>query len=128
MANYRHRVTNTEQLKWMETIATWYHDVGFKSQGLNNSWYHCQLHHVGGRKLKQNKVPIGGWFILPLPVRLHDVNSNHPHSVTHHKNAFTDRFGLQSELFKEMIESMVESGATLPFGDDVIDAIEDTRR
>lgn len=121
-------MANAEQKRWMQAISEWYRDIGFTQLGLNNSWYDFQLHHCGGRKLKQNKVSIGDWFVLPLPVRLHDVNSNHPHNVTHHKHAFTKRFGLQSELFKEMIDSMVECGITLPFGQDVIDAIEDARK
>ena len=114
--------------KWMNDVAEWYQEVGFKSIGLSNAYRNFHLHHVGGRKLKQNKVPIGDWFILPLPVQLHDVNSNNSRNVTHHKHAFTDKFGLQSELFKEMIESMVDHGAELPFGQDVINAIMDTRR
>jgi len=114
--------------KWMNDVAEWYREVGFRGPHLGNIWHDFQLHHVGGRKLKQNKVPIGDWFILPLPVHLHDVGSDHPYNVTHHKNAFTDRHGLQSELFKEMIDSMVDHGADLPFGDDVINAIMDTRR
>lgn len=114
--------------KWMNDIAEWYQEVGFSSLLLNNTWYEFQLHHVGGRKLKQNKVPIGDWFILPLPIRLHDVNSNDPLNVTHHKHMFTGTFGLQSELFKEMIDSMVDHGAELPFGQDVINAIMDTRK
>lgn len=113
--------------KWMTDIAEWYREVGFKNLELK-TWYDYHLHHVGGRKLKQNKTPIGDWFILPIPAPLHDVNSDHPYNVTHHKHAFTDRFGLQSELFKEMIESMVDHGATLPFGQDVINAIMDTRK
>jgi hypothetical protein len=127
-------MTTASQKQWMTDIAEWYQEVGFRCVFLGNlghddiQGYNFQLHHVGGRKLKQNKIPIGDWFILPLPVRLHDVGSNHPYNVTHHKHAFTDHFGLQSELFKEMIDSMVDHGAELPFGQDVINAIMDTRK
>ena len=122
---------NTAQKKWMQTITDWYFDFGWRSGSSSYDlvgFATIQRHHVLGRKAKHNKIAIGEWFILPLPFVYHDVSSNHPHSVTHHKNLFTERFGLQSELFKEMIESMVESGAALPFGLDVINAIEDTRR
>ncbi len=107
-------------------MANWYESIGYKQGELNG--YHRQIHHVVGRKGKQNKVDIGEWFILPLPIRLHDVSSNNELNVTHYHHRFTDAFGLQSELFKEMIESMVETGAELPFGDDVINAIMDTRK
>jgi hypothetical protein len=121
-------MANAAQKKWMNDISEWYREVGFDHPGLCNSWYNFHLHHVGGRKLKQNKVPIGHWFILPIPIRLHDINSDHHLNITHHKNDFTEHFGLQSELFMIMIESMIEYGAELPFGTDVINAIEDTRR
>ena len=120
-------MANTAQKKWMKTIATWCQDVGFDDRALNAP-YDFQLHHVVGREGKHNKIEIGHWFIIPLPTRLHDVDSNHSHCVTHHKNLFTDRFGLQSELFMEMIESMVMSGSYLPFDIMVINAIMDTRR
>ena len=114
------------QKRWVNDVAEWFREIGFNDFCLDG--YNFQIHHCGGRKLKHNKVAIGHWFILPLPFELHDVSSNSPVCVTHHKHAFTDMFGLQSELFKEMIESMVDHGATLPFGQDVIDAIMDTRK
>lgn len=124
-------MANAAQKEWMQTITDWYFDWGWRS---GSSSYDLvgfgtiQRHHVMGRKAKHNKVAIGEWFVLPIPFVYHDVNSNHQLNVTHHKHAFTDKFGLQSELFKEMIESMVDHGATLPFGDDVINAIMDTRK
>ena len=121
-------MANLAQKQWMNDVAVWYQEVGFNHWMLSNMWHDFQLHHIGGRKLKHNKVAIGHWFILPIPIDLHDVNSNHPCCVTHHKHAFTDKFGLQSELFKEMIDSMVEHGFDLPFDDVVINAIMDTRK
>ena len=120
-------MANTAQKKWMLTIATWNSDFGFDDVALYAP-YDFQLHHVVGRKGKHKKVDIGHWFIIPLPTRLHAVGSGNELNVTHYRNRFTDAFGLQSELFEEMIDSMVESGVTLPFGQDVINAIEDTRR
>ena len=119
-------MANAAEKKWMQTISDWYQCTGFSGLELNE--YQFQLHHVVGRKAKHNKVSIGHWFILPIPSDLHDVSSNNLCNVTHHKHAFTDRFGLQSELFKEMIDSMVESGTKLPFGDDVINSIMDTKK
>lgn len=119
-------MANAAQKKWMGTISKWYEGCGYTQSRLNQ--YSYQLHHCGGRKLKHNKVAIGGWFILPLPFEMHDVSSNNMFNVTHFKNRFTDKFGLQSELFKEMIDSMVEFGYDLPFGQDVIDAIMDIKK
>lgn len=119
-------MANSAQKKWMEQISSWYENIGFSDERLNQ--YQFQLHHCAGRTFKHNKVAIGHWFILPLPVEYHDISSNHPLNVTHHKNKFTDEFGLQSELFKEMIDSMIDCGISLPFGQDVMDAIMDSRK
>ena len=117
---------NAAQKKWMETVANWYQCHGFSDNELNE--YQFQIHHCLGRKAKHNKVAIGHWFVLPLPIALHDVSSNHALNITHHKHAFTERFELQSELFQEMIESMRASEITLPFDINVINAIMDTRK
>jgi len=124
-------MANAAQKKWLQTITEWYFDWGWRSGSPSYDlvgFGSIQRHHALGRKAKHNKVPIGEWFVLPLPFIYHDVNSNNPDNVTYHKHAFTDRFGLQSELFKGMIDSMVELGIELPFDDDVINAIIDTRK
>jgi hypothetical protein len=119
-------MANLAQRQWMKTISEWHQSVGFIDHSLNGCEF--QLHHVAGRKFKHNKIAIGEWFILPLPFVLHDVSSGSKLNVTHYKHRFTEVFGLQSELFKQMIDSMVEYGAELPFGQDVINAIMDTRK
>lgn len=119
-------MANAAQKRWMETISAWYEGCGFIDEQLNQ--YQFQLHHVGGRTYRHNKVAIGEWFILPLPIEYHDVNSDHPLNVTHHKNKFTDEFGLQSVLFKEMIDSIRDEGTPLPFDQDVINSIMDTMK
>jgi len=95
-----------------------------------------QLHHVVGRSYIQNKIPIGHWFVLPLSFPLHDVSSNNPLNVTHHRHAFTDFFGLQSELFVGHINTLKQMGAAgimkvsanvLP-PDEVMEAILSTRK
>lgn len=84
----------------------------------------CQLHHVVGREGKQSKYMIGRWFVLPLSFGLHDVSSNDPDNVTHHRHAFTAAHGLQRALFQKMCEDLGD----LPFGDDVMAAILATDR
>ena len=120
-------MSNALETKWHGIIADWYEGFGYNNTSLNGC-YRCQHHHVIGRKGKHNKVHIGGFFVLPLPKEFHDPMSNNIYNVTHHKHNFTGRFGLQTELFKEMIDSMVEFGYKLPFGQDVTEAIMDTRK
>lgn len=120
-------MANALKTKWLGMVTDWYHDVGYKNGNLNGC-YRLNRHHVTGRKSKHNKIAIGHWFVIPVPFIYHDVSSNDIYNVTHHRHNFTGKFGLQSELFKEMIESMVSFGYELPFGQDVIDAIMDTRK
>ena len=86
-----------------------------------------QLHHVLGRSAKHNKVAIGHWFIIPVPVELHDVHSNHPDNVTHFKKNFVKRFGEQCGIFQILVSCMErfrEYDMNVP--DEVYAAIMDT--
>lgn len=120
-------MANALETRWHGIIADWYESIGYSNATLNGC-YRCQHHHVIGRRGKHNKLHIGGFFVLPLPAEFHDPHSNSVYNVTHRRHNFTGHFGLQSELFKEMIDSMVEFGYDLPFGQDVIDAIMDTKK
>lgn len=93
-------------------------------KGQNN----VQIHHVYGRKYKNDKVLIGPWYILPLCCELHDVGSNNPNNVTHYPKDFSNTFGLQKDLFLKMCDDLVLEGNVLPFGTDVIDSIRNTRK
>ena len=117
---------NAKQKQWLKTVASWYEECGFKDARLNQ--YKFQIHHVVGRKAKHNKIAIGHWFVLPLPFELHDVNENHKLNVTHHRHAFTAEFGLQCELFDEMITSMKELGIDDFLDLEVVAAIMNTRK
>lgn len=120
-------MANALQTKWLGMVTDWYNDVGYINQDLNGC-YSVERHHVTGRKSKHNKIAIGHWFVLPLPFIYHHISSNDIHNVTNFRHNFTGHFGLQSELFREMIDSMVSFGYELPFGQDVIEAIMDTRK
>lgn len=90
--------------------------------------YNLQRHHVLGREAKKNKLYIGRWFAIPLLFCLHDISRGDERlNVTHHKNAFTDQFGLQSELFKQMCEAIRLEDGALPFDDEILIAIMDTK-
>jgi hypothetical protein len=65
-----------------------------------------QIHHVLGRKAKFRKLPIGKWWILPLWWVLHDVGSDHPQNITHHKKAFEHEYGTQKDLFIRLCENI----------------------
>lgn len=118
---------NSKQKKWLADIADWANNSGVfwaMYAGVNTSQF--ELHHVLGRSAKHNKVPIGHWFVIPVPFELHNVMSNHPDNVTHFKHRFTDRFGDQRYLFNAMLGDMAMYEYALP-PDDVIDAIMDTK-
>ena len=118
---------NAAQRQWMKDISSAC-EQGVIGALYGEEWEGCtnwQLHHVKGRSFKHNKVPIGHWLILPVPFELHDVSSNHPLNVTHHKNDFTAEFGMQSELMGELIGLMSAMGFYDLPPDDVIEAIED---
>lgn len=81
-----------------------------------------QVHHIWGRCYKNQKVWVGQWAILPLAIRLHDVGSNHSLNVTHHKKAFEEMYGTQSELWeKRNTELFNKFGISAPH--DVIESI-----
>lgn len=98
-------------------------DFGCVVTGQND----VQIHHVHGRKYKNNKVLIGPWFILPLCMKLHDVHSNDINNVTHYPKMFAQAYGLQRDLFLEMCDDLAIL-AGLPFDLDVLEAIKLTRR
>lgn len=124
----RMKQANAAQKRWMKQIADFIEQeslgilYGSEFEGRKD----FQLHHVLGRSAKHNKVAIGHWFIIPVPIELHDVHSNHPDNVTHFKKNFVKRFGEQCGIFQCMISCMVQWGYTKEFNNDVYNAIMDT--
>ena len=115
------------EIQWASDIVEFINGVGL---GVLYPGYESRLdyhlHHVTGRASKQNKIHIGHWFILPVPIELHDVHSNHPFNVTHHKKLFCERYGQQSDLFIELVEMMADDMYETP-PKEVLNAIMDTR-
>lgn len=111
---------------WIETVVYWADSGGLDVLGLPYEPYH--IHHPAGRTAKHNKTHIGGWWIIPIPIRLHDVHSNDPLNVTHHKKAFEAYYGDQRELWAMMVKDMVNRGAEMPFDGHVDRAIRTWRR
>jgi len=116
---------NAAQKKWMGIISDWATENIGELYGDEWSGSQFQLHHVLGRSAKKNKIEIGHWFILPVPVDLHDVSSNHLLNVTHHKKSFVRRFGKQSEIFNQMLHSMFNENLDTPHFD-IVNAIGGT--
>ena len=107
---------NAKQKQWMRDIAEWAQDNLYVLYGdeYNDSHLPIELHHVVGRSAKQNKIAIGHEFILPVPVKLHNVMSNHTDNVTHFKKNFVKRFGTQRGLFADMVAVMRAQGYVVP--------------
>ena len=107
---------NAEQKEWMDDITDYINEngcgelYGHEYEGRID----IQRHHVLGRSAKQNKVPVGHWFVIPVPFELHDPNEKHKHHVGHCKKAFVRRFGAQKEIFSIMYHAMFESGYSVP--------------
>jgi hypothetical protein len=117
---------NAAQKRWMADVMQWAKINGPVAQEV---WFNgdMQCHHCAGRSYKHNKVQIGNYFILPLDIVLHDVHSSNDYNVTHWRKRFTERFGNQRDLWMGMVDSMREQGYEIPFGQDVIDSVMDTR-
>jgi len=112
-------VNKADEKRWLSMVTDYRCVVTNRSD--------IQRHHVVGRTYKHNKIHIGTAFVLPLWWELHDPGSNDPLNVTHYRHRFTDVYGTQRDLFKGMIIFMKADGLTIPFDNEVIDAIMDTK-
>ena len=120
------KAANAAQRQWRRNITEWAYDNIHTLYGLKYLNSNFQRHHVLGRSATHNNVAIGHWFIIPVPFELHDVSSNHPLNVTHHKRAFTEKYGMQRDLFLQMVEAMRDDCYELPPAD-VCEAIRLTK-
>ena len=117
---------NAKQKQFMSDIAHWcencsgiYYLYGF---GWGDSQFH--LHHVKGRSFKHKKTQVGHDFIIPVPIILHDFNSNNELNVTHYKHKFTKEFGSQVNIYMTMINDMKAFGYSVP-DEEILDIIGD---
>lgn len=83
-----------------------------------------QLHHSCGRKYVKDKFAIGELFVLPLWFELHDISSDKPWNITHHRKEFVKVYGMERELFKGMVDKMVDKGLEIPFDQIYLDKIQ----
>lgn len=107
---------NAKQRLFMSDIAHWCENYNGIATLYGMDWagspFH--IHHVKGRSFKHKKTQVGHDFIIPVPISLHDVHSNHPLNVTHHKHAFTDEFGSQGSIYQVMVSCMSLLGYPVP--------------
>lgn len=103
---------NAKEKEFMKSVMDFHKDYGV-GYLYGDEWHRSDLqcHHVAGRTYKQNKIHIGHYFILPVPVFLHDVSSPHLLNVTHWRNRFTATFGMQRDLWESMVSRMHSQGA-----------------
>lgn len=80
--------------------------------------HNIQLHHVVGRSYVQNKVHVGHYFVNPLHFSLHDISSNSMLNVTYYRKNFTQRYGLQKDLY---LNRVVQYELSVP--EEVLEAI-----
>lgn len=114
--------TKKQEKLWYEMIARYALDNGCFP---HHNFTAFQMHHAKGRKFVHNKVAVGGWFVLPIEFKYHDVSSNNPFNVTHHKKRYEIEFGKQADQFLAMCAVMREQYGDLPFDDEVLHAIGD---
>lgn len=82
-----------------------------------------QIHHVLGEQARRGKVKVGGWYILPLHWRMHDISSGVSVNVTTHRAAFVEKYGSEKFLFFKMLFAFWVAGIAVPVPTDVLNAI-----
>ena len=91
--------------------------------------YNFHIHHCTGRKKRVvmgiGKYVIGQWFCFPITVEMHCPNHSHEYHIHKRKNAFTQKYGAQCDLFYAMCQELKQDGP-LPFDADVMAAIMET--
>lgn len=86
-----------------------------------------QIDHVLGaqakRKINGITTKVGEFAIMPIPMELHDITSNHPLNRTLRPAAFRKVFGHELSVWNQMLIEMENEGYELPFSKELIDAV-----
>lgn len=121
--------TGTEK-GWLEQVV----DFANESEWLYRMYgSHCnqyeqyQIDHLLGAKAKRKvgfeTTRVGEFVIMPIPIELHDITSNHPLNRTLRPAAFRKVFGHELSVWNQMLAEMENEGYELPFSKDLIDAV-----
>lgn len=115
---------------WLETVV----DFALETAWLKKMYSeHCnepctfQIDHALGaqakRKINGITTKVGEFAIMPIPMELHDITSNHPLNRTLRPAAFRKVFGHELSVWNQMLAEMENEGYELPFSKDLIDAV-----
>lgn len=124
------KAKTTAEKKWLEQVV----DFAQSSPWLRAVYcMHCknceqfQIDHLLGAKAKRKvnfeTVKVGEFVIMPIPIELHDITSNHPLNRTLRPPAFRKVFGHELSLWNQMLAEMENQGYELPFSKELIDAV-----
>jgi hypothetical protein len=116
--------------KWLEQVV----DFAMYSDWLSGMYYtscnhpnQFQIDHLLGAQAKRKvdgvTTKVGEFVIMPIPIELHDITSNHPLNRTLKPRAYRDRFGHELSVWNKMPAEMENEGYELPFSKDLIDAV-----
>ncbi len=116
---------------WHTTVCQYGRDYGWLNKvfgGVATDPYQYQLDHVIGaqakRKVNLVSQKVGEFVVIPVPIELHDITSNHKLNRTLRPAAFKGEFGDPLKLWEGMVlEMRDEYNIPLPFGDDLIEAV-----
>lgn len=117
--------------RWIASVANFACNSGWLTEmfgGYCDNPYLYHIHHVEGREAKRKinyiSVKVGEFFILPVPIELHDVHqTQNKLNVTHNKKAFEKTFGTQKEIWLSMVEQMKVDGYEIPFDQELMEGI-----
>ena len=112
---------NAEEKRWLSSVVELAQEKGCIATGN----FPFEIHHVLGRTARHNKVDVGHWFIIPVWFDLHHIDTGNPDNVTHYPKRFTAKYGLQTALFAQMVETLENRGYKIPPAE-VLEAIADT--
>lgn len=99
------------QKRWHDTLR----ELGSVLSGLKP----VEIHHCAGASAKHNKVWIGQWWVLALT---HEEHSRYVPEWGKRRKF------MEKTLFRTQCKLIERAGGVIPFGDDVMEAIEGYRR
>ena len=119
-----------QEKQWHNTVAEW----AKESDWLQDTFgpfvsmpYDFHIDHIIGaskkRKINLVSVKVGEFAVIPMPIQLHGITSNHPLNRTLRPATFRDYIGDEKLLFKRMIHAMKDDGIEIPFSDEIIKSI-----
>lgn len=118
--------TAAEQ-RWLDTVvefatdSTWLSDM---YAGHVADPYQFQIDHILGaqakRKINGLTTKVGEVAIMPIPIELHDITSNHALNRTLKPANFRNAFGHEKQVWLSMINRMDREGYDIPWGADII--------